>query len=430
MLTSLRELKQEHAAALDKAEALIAKARTEGRDLTAAENKVIEAHLADLERIRATIKERESLNTLAPQFSNGMVLTGAKAGTSYSSERAAAELWRDEDSGRVIPVLRKDQSYAQAMSKGASLGFGFGDFIKALAVPSGNPEIQAALSESGGIATGDVTVPTILLPLLIDLMRAKTVCIQAGALTVPLESETVNIARISADPTPTWRSENAAVTAADPTFERVQFKPQSLAVVVKVSMELLEDSANINDAIMQCFAGAFAVELDRVGLFGTGVLPQPHGISGTSGVASVDLGTNGAALADYDPFIDAVNALLTANAAMPTAAIMAPRTLTKAAKLKDTLNQPLRRPDLIQDLPFLSTTSVPINQTHGTSNAASEAVVGDFTQLMIGIRHKLRIQVLRERFLADNGQIGFLADLRADIQLRHPQSFCEVVGIL
>jgi HK97 family phage major capsid protein len=239
-----------------------------------------------------------------------------------------------------------------------------------------------------------------------------------------------NIVRVSADPTPAWRSEAGAVAIADPTFERIQFAPKSLAVLVKVSQEILEDALNINAAITQCFAGAFAVELDRVALFGTGSAPQPHGISGTTNVGLVDMGVNGAALTNFSPFIDAIYALLGANAQMPTAVVLSPRTLTKAAKLQDTLGQPMRKPDLLAGVPFLSTTGVPINQTHGTSSLASEAIVGDFTQLMFGIRTKLRIRVLQEAFMGSNGQYGFLADLRADVELRHPQSFCEVTGIL
>jgi HK97 family phage major capsid protein len=142
------------------------------------------------------------------------------------------------------------------------------------------------------------------------------------------------------------------------------------------------------------------------------------------------MGTNGAALTNYDPIVNAILALLSANASMPTAAVMSPRTLTKAALLKDTLGQPMRRPDLIANLPFLPTTSVPITQTQGTSNVASEIIVGDFTKLMFGIRTQLRIQILKELYLPSAGQIGFLADLRADVQLAHPQSFCEVVGVL
>ncbi|HEY2363488.1 MAG TPA: phage major capsid protein [Candidatus Angelobacter sp.] len=416
----LLELRQERKAALDAADAVVKRAEAAGRALTTQETTLFDKHMAEVDRLQAKIEPIEERNSLGTPH-NGTVNLRNPGGA------ARPESWKDER-GRTVHVLTNSQSFASAVEDDPRHTFGFGDFVKSLVAP--NPEIQAALSESGGVASGDVTVPTFLLPGLIDLMRAKTVCIQAGALTVPIETETTNIARISADPTPTWRSEAGAVALADPTFERIQFKPQSLAVLVKVSQELIDDSANINQAILQCFAGAFAVELDRVGLFGTGAAPQPHGISGTTNVGSVDMGTNGVALTDYDPFVDAIQTLLAANAQMPTAAVMAPRTLTKAAKLKDTLGQPMRKPDLIQNLPFLPTTSVPINQTHGTSSVASEIVVGDFTQMMFGIRTRLRIRVLQERYLGDNLQYGFLADLRADVALRHPQSFCEVIGVL
>lgn len=406
--------------------------RTSSREMSTEENQMFAdlkaegERLASLESRYAVLESFDKPTTTTTIVRQPIVTTEV----ARKDDEQGGEIWSDSK-GNPVAVLAKNQSYARAVRSDAKKpNFGFGDFVKALVLPNGNSDIRAALSESGGISTGDVTVPTVLMPELIDLMRNKTVCIQAGALTVPLETENTDIARLSADPVPSWRSEAAAVAVADPTFERVRFNPKSLAVVVKISMELLEDAKNINQAILRAFAGAFAVELDRVGLFGSGTAPQPHGISGTTNVGSVDMGVNGAALTNYDPFADAISALLTANAAMPTAAIMAPRTLTKIAKLKDTQTNPMRVPDLVAKVPFLATTSVPINQTHGTSNVASEVVVGDFTQLMFGIRTQLRIQVLRERFLADNGQIGFLADLRADVQLRHPQSFCEVLGVL
>jgi HK97 family phage major capsid protein len=420
---NLFEMKKERHEALQACDAILARYHgKDKRDFTPQEAALIDSHTARANQLSEKIQAIEEVNTLSKYDPISLLSGGVR-------DNGHVECWKD-DRGRAVPVLKNNQSFASAVQTGQPLNFGFGDFVKGMVMPTGNPEIQAALSESGGISTGDVTVPVNLIGELIDLMRAKTVCIQAGALTVPIESETTNIVRIAADPTPSWRLEAGAVALADPTFERVQFLPKSLAVLVKVSRELIEDSVNINQAIQQCFAGAFAVELDRVGLFGTGVSPQPHGISGTANVGSVDMGTNGAALTNYDPFVNAIQTLLTANAQMPTAAVMAPRTLIKSALLKDTLTQPMRKPDILANVPFLATTSVPINQTHGTSNVASEAIVGDFRQLMFGLRTSLRVQLLQERFLGDNMQLGFLADLRVDVALRHPQSFCEVVGIL
>jgi HK97 family phage major capsid protein len=426
-MATLFELKKEHHELLNAADVVLSRAENDGkRNLTTQEVTLFDAHMAKAKPLSERIAAIESNNTILPilRQNPAAFLTGGGV-----KDTGAIETWKDER-GQPVPVLKNHQSFASVIQTGPAPNFGFGDFIKGMVLPSGNPEMQASLSEAAGIAGGDVTVPVNLLGGLIDLMRAKAVCIQAGALTVPITTELTNIARISADPVPSWRAEAGAVPTAAPTFERVQFAPKSLAVLVKVSQELLEDSININEAIMQCFAGAFATELDRVGLLGTGTAPQPHGIAGTTNVGNVSMGTNGLALTNYDPFVNAVSALLTANAAMPTAAIMSPRTLTKAALLKDTLNQPMRKPDLIATLPFLATTSIPNNQTQGTSSLASEAIVGNFANLLFGIRNSLRIRILQERFLGDTLEYGFLAFLRADVQLAHPQSFCEIVGIL
>ena len=74
------------------------------------------------------------------------------------------------------------------------------------------------------------------------------------------------------------------------------------------------------------FAQATALEVDRVALLGSGSAPEPTGISNVTGVGEVDMGTNGAAITDYDEILDALQEIQDANAQDPTAAIMAPRT--------------------------------------------------------------------------------------------------------
>lgn len=48
---------------------------------------------------------------------------------------------------------------------------------------------------------------------------------------------------------------------------------------------------------------------------------------------------------------------------------------------------------------------------------------------MIGMRTEMQILPLRERY-ADNGQVAFMAYIRADVQLEHPAAFVDVVGVL
>ena len=337
--------------------------------------------------------------------------------------------WVDAATGKPLTVLNSSDKLADnSRDDGRHGGISFGDIVRGMATGKATPDVRNSLSE-GTDSQGGYTVPAILLPQLIDRMRAQQAVVRAGARTVMLDSMKTTIARLDTDPTAAWRNENATVASSDAVFSAVVLQPRSLAVIVQLSMELLEDSINLNEAMQRAFSGSFAVELDRVALYGSGTAPEPRGIFNTSGIASVSMGTNGLALSNFDPFIDSWQALADANSPEPTAAIMAPRTSAKIAKLKDTQNQPMRKPPLIEALPMYSTTSTPITQTQGTSNIASSIIVGDYTQLLFGIRTDLRIQLLRELYAA-TGQYAFLCHLRADVAVEHPQSFCKIIGVL
>jgi HK97 family phage major capsid protein len=65
----------------------------------------------------------------------------------------------------------------------------------------------------------------------------------------------------------------------------------------------------------------------------------------------------------------------------------------------------------------------------GTSTDTSEIYTADWSQLMIGIRNDFRLIPLKERYLADNLQVAFLAYLRADVQLAQPSAFVVDTGI-
>lgn len=98
---------------------------------------------------------------------------------------------------------------------------------------------------------------------------------------------------------------------------------------------------NIEAELSIAIAQSFARELDRVGLRGTGTAPQPRGLLNTSGVQAIGNGANGASLTGYANFLSAVQAILNADAPMPTAAIMHPRSLVKRGGLIETVRRPI-----------------------------------------------------------------------------------------
>jgi HK97 family phage major capsid protein/HK97 family phage prohead protease len=304
-----------------------------------------------------------------------------------------------------------------------------GDCLRAM-VTGPRTELEKRVLAEGTDSAGGFSVPDILMARWIDRLRNALVIVQAGAQTVPLTSDVVKIARLASDPTAAWRSENAAVAESDPAFEAVTFTPRSLDVFFKTSRELLEDSINIGEMLEAALVRSFAVEVDRVCLFGTGTPPQPRGLRTTTNVNEVSQGTNGAALTSYDPILDLLALLWADNVTMVDTAIMAPRTLATIAKLKEaTTNAPLARPSVLAPWRFLQTANVSIAETQGSASNASTLFMGDWTQMLLGIRTEMTVEVARELFRGTY-QYGFFGHLRMDVQVTHPESFGRLIGII
>lgn len=238
-----------------------------------------------------------------------------------------------------------------------------------------------------------------------------------------------NSQRISVGPQAAWKLENDPVDETGMTFGRVKLQAKTLIGIIRVSRELLDDSVNVNQALENAFTQSAALELDRACLYGSGVDAEPLGLANIVGINEVSMGTNGAALSNYDKLIDAVYEMQVDNAADPTAAIYHPRTGAALAKLKDANNNPLTVPEMIARIPKLNTTGIPINETQGSGTNASSILFGNWTEMILGLRSNIRIEVLRERY-ADSFQYGFLLWLRGDMQLAHAASFSRLKGII
>jgi HK97 family phage major capsid protein len=315
-----------------------------------------------------------------------------------------------------------------------------GRTIRALAFGDrrGMSDLELRVMSEGTDSAGGYTVPDIQAAQFIDRMRNAMVTQRAGARIVPMDSDVVNIARLASGPTLAWKSENSAITAGDLTLKRVQFTARTLPVLVKMSLELAEDSKNIDAVIERELSAALAGELDRVALIGTGTAPEPRGIRNQSGVTIQGPlgGANGSTPANYDFLIDAAGAVVAANFEVGALArVYHSRTAKTLWKLKEaTTNAPLAVPSVVQGWREYLTNALPINLTAGTSTDCTDAFVGDFSELLIGMRTSFRLEVSRQAADATNSAFGNLqvwvrAYLRADIQLAHPAAFAVVTGI-
>jgi HK97 family phage major capsid protein len=332
-----------------------------------------------------------------------------------------------ETEGQEI-ALRSDQSmrtWAQARTHGGEeyRGLGLGQYLRSM-VLGGKTDLERRALSEGTDGAGGYTVPDVLSAQLIDRLRAQSVTIRAGAITVPLTSDQNFYAKLLTDPVPAWRAEAAPVAESDPTFGRVALTPRSLAVQVKVSQELLEDSLNIGSALPDVLAASMALELDRVALLGTGTSPQPRGIASTVGVGTL---AQDALIASYLNLSKARTSILSANAGQVSAYIMHPRDEGAFTELVDTTGQPLNAPRGVADIPVLTTTAIPANGGDGSDESIIFA--GAFGHLMLGIRQDIRIELLKTSAYASNLQYTFVAHMRADVAVAHAGAFYTLTGV-
>lgn len=281
----------------------------------------------------------------------------------------------------------------------------------------------------GTASAGGVIVPTPTASKLIDAARNRAQVFRAGAVTVPMTSETLKMPRLVGTSAPAWRAENAQIAAGDLSLDAVTFTARSLAFEVKCSRELLEDSdPDAAAMILNDLAAQVALEVDRVALRGTGTAPEPRGVLNQTGVTVTSHGTDGTTIADlgYDVLIDAEGTVSSLNHT-PSGTILAPAVETGLRKARGvTDGQYLNPPPGM--VPRYQSNQVPSNLTVGTSTDTSELYTADWSQLMVGLRTGPMTMQLVERY-ADMGQVAFIVWLRADVQLAHPEAFAVDVGV-
>lgn len=332
----------------------------------------------------------------------------------------------ENGSSDIVYALSPEQRYTtwvQARSSGDECrGLTVGQYLRSMIV-GGKTEAERRALSAGSDSAGGYTVPDMLSATLIDLARAQSVVMRAGAQTVPLTSDTNNVAKLLTDPVPGWRAEAGAVAESDPTFGLVQLVPRSLAVQTKISVELMEDSLNLAVELPRVLAAAMAVELDRVALLGSGIAPEPRGIAATVGIGTL---AQNAVISSYANLSRARTAILTANQ-VPTAFIMHPRDEGTFTNLVDGQNNPLGIHPNIASIPMLTTTSIPVDG--GAGDNESTIIAGDFARLLVGIRSDIRVEVLKTSAYASNLQYTLLAHMRADVVVTHPGAFYTLTGV-
>lgn len=410
---------------VDQARAIITRAQTEQRDLTedeAAEHATLIQRAENLrDQNRRTRELQESLAG-NPHMARLLSANGpdeAQTRTANLQDGEPLGEIRMADYVRARRPVGADADHESLSLRKALRGIVTGNWDEA--------EVERRAMSEGTASAGGYLVPTVLSAELIDLARNASRVLQAGARLVPMPNRTVTVPKWISDPTAVWHTEGATIAPSDASIGAVNLVAKSLASITVLSRELLEDAPGVETELRNAFAAIFARKVDLAALYGTGVAPEPLGVKNTAGILTTSMGTNGAAPTNWDFVVDAVGALEDNNE-MPSAIILAPRTARELAKLKDTQNQPMVSPGYVSSMAMLTTNQVPLTLTVGTSSDTSDMFTADWTQLYVGVRTQLQIQLLTEKY-ADTGQVGILAWWRGDVAVARPKAFHVTTGI-
>lgn len=333
---------------------------------------------------------------------------------------------------RALSLEQRMKDFAEPfVYEGEERQLSIGKYVRGLV--TGNWEGAAAerraMSE-GVLSDGGYLVPTELSSSVIDLARNKARVMQAGARTIPMSSNNITFAKVLTAPTANWKKENDPIPESGMTFGAVTLNAKTLTSMSRMSVELLEDAINLDNIVADAIAQGLALELDRVGLFGKGIDPEPLGLYGTTGIQKIDMGANGGELKDYDPFSLAVEQIENVNGTA-NALLWSPRTAGTVDRFKDGMMQPLAAPESFRNLTKLPTNQIPNDMTKGTANNASCVVVGAWNNMFVGMRRNIVLEVSRTAAGAfENLQVVIRAYLRADIVVAKPEQFVIIDGII
>ena len=220
--------------------------------------------------------------------------------------------------------------------------------------------------------------------------------------------------------TAAWTAENGAYTPSDPSFDQKTIDAYKLTDLVKVSIELLQDSMfDLESYIASEFARAFGIAEEEAFCVGTGT-GQPTGIfTANGGQVGVTAASQTAITADeLISLVYALKSPYRRNAKF----LMNDATIAAIRKLKDGNGVYLWQPSLQAGEPD-KLLGYELYTSPYVPTVAAEALAvafGDFKNYWIADRSGRTVQRLNELY-STNGQVGFVATERVDGKVILPE---------
>jgi HK97 family phage major capsid protein len=392
----IEELMQQRAALLTEQRRILDKAEGENRNLTGEEQAEYDRMDGDFDSLDARIErlkdQRERQRSLAEA-------EASVRGREREHEGDAERAYRDAFEKYLRVGLAELASEERELLR---TGFDASDSTR---------DLSAGVSANGGF-----TVPKSFYDRLVNKLELESAIRSAGATRIETSGgNQIQIPKVTAHAAASWAAEAAALAAADDTFAQVALDAYKAVKLIKVSIELLEDTGVDLEAYISSEIGRAVGRLEGDG-FATGAAASattPEGIMNKATVGVTTAAAGGLTIT-ADEFIDlyySVTRPYRAGAAW----LMNDATVKLVRKLKDTTNQYLWQPGLTKGEES-SILGSPVYVEPSLDNPGSSKKVACFGQVsgyFIRDVKTFRLFRLNERYM-DTGQVGFLGWHRTD----------------
>ena len=312
-------------------------------------------------------------------------------------------------------AFRRDAAFEIECSAAAEKKFGRSAQNGGLMVPS-----DVLRRDLKATANGANVVETVLdSGSFIDMLRNQSVLDRAGASVLTGLSGNVQIPRQVGGSSTYWISpEGASVTKSDQTLDQVALTPRTLGARTEYTRQfMLQSSIEAENFVRNDLSRGIALEVDRAGLYGTGLAGEPLGVHNVPGISTQAFA---AAVAAGGPtFSEVVNMESTMagdNALMGSPCYIGNAAMLGALKVK--------AKDSGSGLFLLDGNTLNGYATYRSQQVeAGDLIFGNFSDLIIGYWGPAIELTVDPYSLSDTGSTRVVAFVSVDMVVRHPESF-------
>lgn len=339
-----------------------------------------------------------------------------KIGDQISRLERQAELDKELSQPVNTPITEKPEAPKSTEKLGKASDEYRTSFWNAMRMGAETPAVVRNALQIGADSEGGYLVPDEFEATLIEALTEENV-FRSLATVIKTSNGDRKIPLVASTGEAAWIEEEALITDSDDSFGQMSLGAHKLATMIKVSEELLNDSAfNLESFISKQFAKRIGVKEENAFLVGNGS-SKPTGILHSSGGAQTGATTAAASAITADEIIDLYYSLAKPYRRKATF-LMNDSTVKLLRKLKDSTGNYLWQPSIVGGTPdsVLDCKLVTCAAMPTVAAGAKTVLFGDMSYYWIADRQSRIFRRLNELYAA-NGQVGFMATQRVDGRL-------------